>query len=353
MRHAPEQAGRIRAWERVVLDAPGLEFEPARPEFEPAPPRPQGGTCPDAECDGWSTPQVTLRSASVRGERHRHHRRPRQDASCAVLHEGTGTVVFAVADGLSGASASTVGASEACRAAVWAVHAQLDEGGSAPDLVAALRHAAGTLHRQAAAMLRREPGAAEVEELLATTLVIGTAGAGARGVEVSLARVGDSGAWTLDLAGPRFLPLFDLKADDAAAPASVPAAASASAPAAASASAPAAASASAPAAASASAPAAVSASAPAAVSASVAALPGVPERPERWSGTLTTGQVLLVGTDGFGDPLGDGDGRVGALFAEHLAAPPSPLWLAHLLDFSGEAFDGDRTLLALWPRDAA
>ncbi|MEU1726750.1 protein phosphatase 2C domain-containing protein [Nonomuraea sp. NPDC005692] len=345
MRHAPEQADRIRAWERVVLDAPGLEIEPARPEFEPAPPRPQGGTCPDAECDGWSAPHVTLRSASVRGERHRHHRRPRQDASCAVLHEGTGIVVFAVADGLSGASASTVGASEACRAAVWAVHAQLDEGSPAPDLVAALRHAAGTLHRQAAAMLGREPGAAEVEELLATTLVIGTVEAGARGVEVSLARVGDSGAWTLDLAGPRFLPLFDPKPDDAAAPAS----AAASVPATASASAPAAASASA----SASASAAVVASASVVASAWVAVLPGVPERPERWSGTLTPGQVLLVGTDGFGDPLGDGDGRVGALFAEHLAAPPSPLWLAHLLDFSGEAFDGDRTLLALWPRDAA
>ncbi|MFI7469120.1 hypothetical protein [Nonomuraea sp. NPDC049646] len=83
------------------------------------------------------------------------------------------------------------------------------------------------------------------------------------------------------------------------------------------------------------------------------ALPGVPEQPERWSGTLTSGQVLLVGTDGFGDPLGDGDVRVGALFAEHLAEPPSPLRLAHLPGFSGKAFDGDRTPLAPWPRDAA
>ncbi|MFI9594712.1 protein phosphatase 2C domain-containing protein [Nonomuraea sp. NPDC052265] len=298
MQHAPEQAGGIRVWERVVVDVPG-------PEFEPAPPRPQGGTCPDAECDGWSTPEMTLRSASVRGERHRYYRQPRQDAACAVLHEQTGTVVFAVADGLSGASASTVGASEACRAAVWAVHAQLDEGRAAPDLVAVLRHAAGTLHRQAAAMLRREPDLAQVEELLATTLVAGTARAGAHGVEVSLIRVGDSGAWALDLAGSRFLPLFELKTDGDVVPTSV------------------------------------------------TALPRVPERPERWSGTLAPGQVLLVGTDGFGDPLGDGDGQVGALFAAHLAAPPSPLWLAHLLDFSRETFDDDRTLLALWPRGAA
>ncbi|MFF4192452.1 hypothetical protein [Nonomuraea sp. NPDC001831] len=33
-------------------------------------------------------------------------------------------------------------------------------------------------------------------------------------------------------------------------------------------------------------------------------------------------------------------------------AEPAP-WLARLLDFSGQAFDGDRTWPALWPRDAA
>jgi hypothetical protein len=59
--------------------------------------------------------------------------------------------------------------------------------------------------------------------------------------------------------------------------------------------------------------------------------------------------VLLVGTDGFGDPLGDGDGKVGQLFAEHLKMPPPPRALAHLLDFSRETFDDDRTLLAIWP----
>ncbi|MER6509000.1 hypothetical protein ABT158_19400 [Nonomuraea sp. NPDC001636] len=36
MRHAPEQADRIRAWERVALDAPGLKIEPPRPVPEPA-----------------------------------------------------------------------------------------------------------------------------------------------------------------------------------------------------------------------------------------------------------------------------------------------------------------------------
>ncbi|QYC40962.1 hypothetical protein Nocox_16745 [Nonomuraea coxensis DSM 45129] len=295
--HRPQrQAEGTRAWQRVVIDVPG-------PRFEPTPPRVSGGVCSDAECDGWSTPGLTLRSASVRGERHRYYRQPRQDAVCAVLHEETGAVVFAVADGLSSASAATIGAAEACRAAVWALHAQLDEGRT--DFPAAARHAAGTLHRQAAALLRREPDPAQVEELVATTLVAGLARPGGHGAEVSLFRIGDSAAWTLDPARARYRPLFAEKADGDLVPTSV------------------------------------------------AALPGVPEPLERWSGRLAPGEVLLVGTDGFGDPLGDGDGQVGALFAEHLTAPPSPLWLAHLLDFSRETFDDDRTLLALWPRSEA
>jgi hypothetical protein len=59
--------------------------------------------------------------------------------------------------------------------------------------------------------------------------------------------------------------------------------------------------------------------------------------------------VLLVGADGFGDPLGDGDGQVRRLFAEHLGAPPHGRGLAHLLDCSRDTFDDDRTLLPIWP----
>jgi hypothetical protein len=78
-------------------------------------------------------------------------------------------------------------------------------------------------------------------------------------------------------------------------------------------------------------------------------LPYVPESVEAVVEHLTASEVLLVGTDGFGDPLGDGTGPVGALFARHLAVPPTPLRLAQLLDFSRETFDDDRTLVAVWP----
>ena len=81
----------------------------------------------------------------------------------------------------------------------------------------------------------------------------------------------------------------------------------------------------------------------------VVALPRVPDLEVR-GGPLAPGEVLLVGTDGFGDPLGDGTGQVGAHFAARLAHPRPPVTFAHDLDFSRETFDDDRTLLAIWPR---
>jgi hypothetical protein len=67
--------------------------------------------------------------------------------------------------------------------------------------------------------------------------------------------------------------------------------------------------------------------------------------------TVSSGQALLVGTDGFGDPLGGGTGDVGELFSDVLSVGhvPSLLEFAHTLDFSRETFDDDRTLVAVWP----
>jgi hypothetical protein len=81
----------------------------------------------------------------------------------------------------------------------------------------------------------------------------------------------------------------------------------------------------------------------------VIALPRVPDLDVR-GGPLAPGEALLVGTDGFGVPLGDSTGPVGAHFAARLARPRPPVAFAHDLDFSRETFDDDRTLLAIWPR---
>jgi hypothetical protein len=67
---------------------------------------------------------------------------------------------------------------------------------------------------------------------------------------------------------------------------------------------------------------------------------------------LTGGDVLVLGTDGFAEPLGDGTGELGGLFAAALAAPPPMPKLAWLLDFTAGTHDDDRSVLALWPTAA-
>lgn len=295
----PPAAGPDRApWQRITVDVPGLEFE-ARPPSQYA------FDFPDSECEGWSTDRLSLRFASVRGAKHRYYRQPRQDAARAAVHEATGSIVFAVADGVSSAAESHQGAVEACRAAVERILHLLDRDPDRLDGADVAAHAAQRLRELARWRLGvPAPQLAEVTRLYATTLVAGVVRATGDALEAELFRIGDSGAWLLDRAGGGYHPLFGGKA------------------------------------------------APGAplLSNEVSPLPLVPDRPETAVGRLAEPWALLVGTDGFGDPLGEGDGRVGELFARLLASPPPPLWLGHVLDFSRETFDDDRTLLGIWPR---
>jgi len=259
---------------------------------------------PDTLFDGWSTPELTVRLASVRGDAHRSGGQPRQDDVVVGWHEPTGTVAFAVADGVSAAPQSHVGAALACCTAVNDLLAQLDEDRPEPDWSRVLRAAAYQLLMRVAR--GREPDEhdrAEAVRTLATTLVTGTVRPDGRGaMRVTLVRAGDSSAWCLQ--GGRFAALLheeDPGTDDIS-------------------------------------------------STAVIALPRLSSQSRPLSYTLPPDGVLLVGTDGFGVPLGDGTGRVGELFAAGLAVPPQPWTLAHLLDFSRETFDDDRTLLAVWPR---
>ncbi|MFE2996158.1 protein phosphatase 2C domain-containing protein [Nocardia sp. NPDC059246] len=286
-------------WEPIEVDEAGPVFE-ARP--------PSGPDCfgfPDSECDGWSTTDLTLRYATVRGARHRYHRQPRQDSVRAALDERSGTIVFAVADGVSSATLSHRGAKEVCEVAVGRMLDRLSDDPRWADFDDLARCGAERLAEIARWWLgEARPTPAQVAQLYATTLVAGLIWSHPEGPVAELCRVGDSGAWILDLADGRYHSLFDSETD---AQSDV-------------------------------------------VSTGVTPLPHVPDRMERVSRQLTPSQVLLVGTDGFGLPLGDGDGRIGGLFAHHLGSPPTPTWLAHVLDFSRATFDDDRTLLAVWPR---
>ncbi|WP_405585541.1 protein phosphatase 2C domain-containing protein [Streptomyces sp. NBC_01190] len=285
-------------WSVITVGEPGYDFEPkppATPSYRP-----------DTVHDGWSTDMVTVRLASVRGYSHRYEGRPREDDVAVAVHQPTQSVVFAVADGVSSAEQSSIGSALACRGAVNNLLRQLDSGVPAVDWPHVVRTAAWQLVARAAA--GREPEGAyseEAERKYATTLVTGVVRVDALGVpEVSLVQVGDSGAWLLDRSSGRYQRLLATKdsyGTDV-------------------------------------------------LSSAVTPLPRVPSPLPVQQTLLGPASVLLVGTDGFGDALGDGTGAVGELFHRHLRAPLPSRGLAHLLDFSRETFDDDRTLLAIWPR---
>jgi hypothetical protein len=81
----------------------------------------------------------------------------------------------------------------------------------------------------------------------------------------------------------------------------------------------------------------------------VTALPVVPNPVNVFEADLTSGDVLLVMSDGIGDPLGDGTGLLGHLLKDQLKEPPPLLQMARITDFSRETWTDDRTLAVLWP----
>ncbi|MEU7581630.1 protein phosphatase 2C domain-containing protein [Streptomyces sp. NPDC041068] len=295
---APVPGDLAKQWRPMKVGTPA-------PVFEPKPPSGLSYR-PDTVCDGWSTEALHLRLASVRGLQHRFDGRPREDDVAAACDSMTRTVVFAVADGVSGARQPHIGSQLACRSAVDEMLAQVqgDGGGYVPDWDKVLSTVHWQLLEQARRILRHpDAGPKDTAELLATTLVAGTATPTGRGVDIQLISVGDSGAWQIQ--HERFYRLVGGK----------------------------------------------SAGADGLISCAVDPLPFLPSSVIRpLSFGLEQGTVLLVGTDGFGDPLGDGTGAVARLFYDRLRSPIPPLSFAHLLDFSRETFDDDRTLIALWPR---
>lgn len=281
-------------WAPVVVDRPVTSFDPRPTNRSPY--------RPDTIVDAWSTSHFTVRLASIRGYAHRYYGTPRQDDAVITVHDPTGSLIFAVADGVSAAEHAEIGAQLACGTAVEGMLAALDADPQGPDWTSLVESVARRLVTQA----RPRHGSPDedperAEKLFATTLVAGLVRPTATGSVATLVQVGDSGAWLLDRG--RYIGVLKQKSDPDAP----------------------------------------------VFSSAVSALPQLPTQIEPVTVTLDPEMVLLVGTDGFGDPLGDGSGLVGDLFREVLASPPPPLGLAHALDFSRETFDDDRTLLAVWP----
>lgn len=274
--------------------------------FEPQQVDPQlqvGGFRPDLVADAWSTRWLTVRAASVRGMGHRQDGLPRQD-DVAVTHAREGRrVLLAVADGVSAARHADVGAATAVRYAVgqWLPQKVGDDPSDANwnDLA---RSTAWALAQQASRLLGadEDPSAAGV---LATTLVCAVIDAdGQGGATAHVIGIGDSAVWIWQ--DGHFNPALGGKQPDA----------------------------------------------DQISSSRTVALPQVPPTLEAKRVVLPAGSALVVATDGVGDPLGSGQGQLGAMLSQVLHAPPPLLQYLHALDFVRETFDDDRAMVTVWPR---
>lgn len=297
---ATDAAGAI-AVPPVVIGAPSppIEPKPIGDGFRSLPFR------PDSVLDGWSTDWLTVRGASMRGVLHRHNGTPRQD-DFAMHHLADGRVIVVVADGVSQADQSHIGATAAVRYAAQWLQSQMPANTADTDWTALIKSTAWALTEQVQILLGLpEPDAARAEQELATTLVCAVVEPAAPGwVRVHLLGVGDSAAWVLPAGEQLFVPVLGGKDASSAVAAST-----------------------------------------------VAGLPRVPMDLNPSVLQIQRGDVLLVGTDGIGDPLGSGQGAVGDLLRTMVSGPvpPSLLEFARVVDFSRETFTDDRTLVAAWP----
>jgi Protein phosphatase 2C len=261
---------------------------------------------PDTVADGGLAFGLTVRAASVRGLAKRYLGGPRQDDLCLRLHAPTRTLVVAVADGVSAAARSDLGAALAVRHAAAAAVRQLERDGlDALDWEEVFHQAAWSLveeHRRAGGDQRA--GVVEAAQTLATTLIVAAVTPAEEAedglpVHARVAAVGDSPALVLEDGEFRTLVGAPEPADGL-------------------------------------------------LGGGVEALPRSVEPPVASECTLMVPSVLLLCTDGLALPLAGGAGEVGRTLARELSRPPDVADFARLLDFSRSTYDDDRTLVAVW-----
>ncbi|WP_103350730.1 protein phosphatase 2C domain-containing protein [Amycolatopsis sp. CA-128772] len=292
--------------------------DPGRAAAAPSYPDREHWDRPDTVVDGVvlagddGRPPLVLRAASSRGRGHRFHGKVRQDAY--AFRCGGRFVVTAVADGLSSRPLSHVAAEVVARHGCHLVAKQLET--AAPEdldwpqilrVLAAKVLSAGRRELQGAPHPRVVEADAEVARELATTVLFAVADLRPAdgGHPVSVFAYGDSSAWVLR-SGARWEPLNRVKDEGAVVAGSA-----------------------------------------------TDALPYLPTQPPGVVRTqLAPGDVLVLLSDGLGDPLDDGTGPVAEFLAEHWRCPPEPLAFAAHVDFARRSHDDDRTAVALWPDPA-
>jgi hypothetical protein len=263
---------------------------------------------PDSMLDAGQVGPLTVRAGSVRGAGHRYDGSPRQDDLCFGTAGPNGEwLVVVVADGVSAGPRSHIAARVAVRLGVQLVSEALGRGG--PEAInwdELIGKIAGHVLLQA----RKESGdpdldARDASQLMATTVALVIMPVmpepdGSR--RCTVLPIGDTSVWILR-AGGEWQSITAIKnAGEAVATSAVFAL-------------------------------------PLLPATSLVALPAV----------LSAGDALFAVTDGIGDPLGDGQGDVGAALAAAWAAPPNRFEFLAQVDFGRRSHTDDRTVVGVWP----
>lgn len=243
-----------------------------------------------SELNGWET-----RGASVVGAAHVHQRRPRQDSFAVATSASDRYLVIAVGDGVSAARHSHIGAEGLTRLVAHQASALLDRDGALGyDDAKRLAAEASQLLVQQLSQVVVDPEPADFATTLILAHVDTTTG------ECGGFRVGDSCSWLID--GPASRSLYDTTKD-----------------------------------------------ANGVVSSATAALPTTEPAVEMQPRVcLTSGQKLMVATDGIGDPMTQST-PFRDDFARRLDEPIQPDAFLSLTSFERRGANDDRTAVVVWP----
>jgi hypothetical protein len=253
--------------------------------------------------------ELDVLGASVRGLSHLYYGKVRQDAFAYLLTRDHRWLVAAVADGVSSGDHSHVAADIVSQYGCELVARQLGEHTAAElDWHAILTE----LAREIVAVASRRFGLVEpvledvTDQMAATALfaVVGVEPGPTGGRPVHVMSLGDTSAWLLrPEATPAWRALHEVKNAGSVV-----------------------------------------------ASSATAALPGMPaDLAPPVSTELRPDEVLVLMSDGVGDPLGGGTGDVGAYFAQAWRQAPDPFTFTSQVGFRRRSYDDDRTVVAVWP----
>ncbi len=275
-------------------DPHGWEAGSIRQEYRLTPYR------PDTVVDAWRGGPFAVRAACVRGDAHRLYGVPRQDEVSVVWAEDRQLLAIAVADGVSSARLSHLGAGAACRYATEYLLRYWEDGQSVNwrELYEQAAWALVDADRRLTAS--PDADAADAERHLATTLCVAAVHAVDGEASIQAALAGDGGVTLLvdgaltPILGPT------LVADDGM------------------------------------------------IRTEVVPLPRLPAELPCGKWALPHAATLLVGTDGIWAPLGDGTGTVAEFLIGALSGDlPDAVDFLRVVDFCRDTYDDDRTLVAV------